>query len=144
MRHRSRRTPSGNAELAESGGLVYSLPSSPQQNNIDSHPSYNGGAFQSDEVPFAIMKSCFTESGMNTIDSPFLSLFYCSALFWISGVAYLLKSMMKLSCLRLQCLVAFQKEHHTILHTNLIKLCRLVPIKAQFSILVYLVHHRQH
>ncbi|XP_010934464.1 plant UBX domain-containing protein 8 isoform X2 [Elaeis guineensis] len=49
VRHRSRRTSSGNAELAESGGLAYSPPSSPQQNNIGSGPPYNGDAFRSDE-----------------------------------------------------------------------------------------------
>lgn len=49
VRHRSRRTSSGNVELVESGQLGYSPPSSPRQNNIGGHPSYNGDAFQSDE-----------------------------------------------------------------------------------------------
>ncbi|XP_010940884.1 plant UBX domain-containing protein 8 [Elaeis guineensis] len=49
VRHRSGCPSSGNAELAESGQVVYSPPTSPQQNNISSRPSYNGNTFQSDE-----------------------------------------------------------------------------------------------
>ncbi|XP_008800798.1 plant UBX domain-containing protein 8-like [Phoenix dactylifera] len=49
VRHRSGRISSGNAELAESGRLGYSPPSSPRQNNAGSRPSYNGDAFRSDE-----------------------------------------------------------------------------------------------
>ncbi|XP_008812935.2 plant UBX domain-containing protein 8-like [Phoenix dactylifera] len=49
VRHRTRCPSSGNAELAESGQVVYSPPSSPQQNNISSRPPYNGNTFQSDE-----------------------------------------------------------------------------------------------
>lgn len=145
MRHRSGCPSSGNAELADSGQVVHSPPSSPLQNSISNHPSYGGHAFQSDEVPCAILESwSCSDSRVNRNSSLFFSLIYLSALFCISGVAYPMKSMTKLSCLRLLCLVAFQKEHHLIFHTNLIKSCKLVQIEAQLSIHVYLVHHHHH
>lgn len=106
VRIRSRRFRGRTTEPAETVQRADSLHSSPQPHVQIGHP-HNGG-FPSEEV-FCSHHASSELWSLQIIVSSTHSVVLISLK---SGVVFLLKSMMKLLCLRLQCLVGFLKEHH--------------------------------